>query len=262
MADPIQISAYIICKDEREFLGDCLDSLRDFREIVIVDSGSTDGTLELVGDYRQRGFPIRLIERSWPGYAAQKQFALEQCEEPWCFGIDADERLTPELRDWLAAFRPGDAAAVAFRRVDYLPGYGYPPPSVHAQYQTRLVRKDRVRYGIDVRVHEGLIIDGPVQKVEGPRMLHYRALSIAEAARKASDYAELKAEDLRDRGRRAGFASMTIRPLGRFLKYYLLQRFVLCGIPGLIYSVETAIYVFLTEAKLYRKSLGPAAPPE
>lgn len=262
MSSPIDISAYIICKDERDFLGDCLESLRGFREIVIVDSGSTDGTLELIRDHQARGFPIRLFERAWPGFAAQKQFALEQCTGPWCFGIDADERLSDELRAWLASLNPADKAAYAFRRVDYLPGYGYPPPIVHAQFHPRLVRKDRARYTLDLRVHEGLIFDGPVERVAGPRMLHYRTLSIAEAARKASDYAELKAQDLRDRGRTAGFAALTIRPLGRFLKYYLLQRFLLCGIPGLIYSVEAAIYVFLTEAKLYRKALGPDAPPE
>lgn len=262
MPGPIDISAYVICRDERDFLGACLDSLADFREIVVVDSGSTDGTLDLVRDYVARGFPIRLIERAWPGYAAQKQFALEQCEGPWCFCIDADERLTPELRDWLRAFEPGDAAAVAFRRIDYLPGYGYPPPSVHAQFQTRLVRRNRVRYGLDVRVHEGLEVDGPVRRIDGPRMLHYRRLSVAEAVQKALDYAELKARDMQERGRKASFASMTVRPLGRFLKYYVLQRFFLCGIPGLIYSVETAIYVFLSEAKLYRKSLGADAPDE
>jgi glycosyltransferase involved in cell wall biosynthesis len=258
----IALSAYIICKDEKDFLGDCLESLRGFREIVIVDSGSTDGTLDLIREHQARGVPIKLFEREWPGFAAQKQFALEQCTHPWCFNLDADERLTPELRDWLAKFQPGEQAGIAFKRVDYLPGHGYPPPSVHAQFHPRLVRKERARYDLDLRVHEGLIFDGPVEKVTGPRMLHYRTLSVAEAMEKATGYAELKARDMRDRGRKASFATMTIRPLGRFIKFYLLQRFFLCGLPGLIYSIEAAIYVFLTEAKLYRKSLGPNAPPE
>ncbi|MCO5162769.1 MAG: glycosyltransferase family 2 protein [Mesorhizobium sp.] len=262
MTDPIQISAYIICKNERGFLGDCLDSLRGFREIVIVDSGSTDGTLELIRDYRARGFPIRLIEREWPGFAAQKQFALEQCAGPWCFGIDADERLSDELRTWLAGFVPGDRAAYAFKRIDYLPGYGYPPPAVHARHHERLVRKDRVRYMLDLRVHEGMIFEGPVEKVAQGRLLHFRNLSVTEEIRKASEYATLKAQDMRERGRRTSFAKMTFRPFGRFIKTYLVQRYVLCGLPGLIYAAEVAFYVFLADAKLYRMSLGAGAPPE
>jgi glycosyltransferase involved in cell wall biosynthesis len=263
MPAQIDASAYIICRDEREFLGDCLDSLDGFREIVIVDSGSTDGTLELIAAYRERGLPIRLFERTWPGYSAQKQFALDQCTSDWCFNLDADERLTPELRTWLSTFRPApDEAAVSLDLVDYLPGYGYPPASVHAQSQRRFVRRDRVAYRLDLRVHEGMVFRGTIRKVRGVRIRHFRSMSVAESMQKALHYAELKAQDMRDRGRRSSLATMISRPLGRFFKYYLLHRYVLCGVPGLIYSVDTAIYVFLSEAKLYRKSLGADVPPE
>jgi len=72
----LPISAFIICQNEDAYLGRCIESLSDFSEIVIVDSGSTDGTLALVQSYADKGWPIRLIEETWRGYACQKQFAL------------------------------------------------------------------------------------------------------------------------------------------------------------------------------------------
>ena len=94
----LPISAFIICKNEEAVLGNCIESLKGCAEIVIVDSGSTDGTIELVQEYVARGWPIRFMHQDWLGYAAQKQFALEQCTQPWCLSLDADERLDAELQ--------------------------------------------------------------------------------------------------------------------------------------------------------------------
>ena len=91
-------SAAIICLNEAACIGKCLESLRDFAEIVVVDSGSSDATLTIVDEFMRRGFPIRLIEQAWLGYARQKQFALDQATQPWVFSIDADEWLDDDLR--------------------------------------------------------------------------------------------------------------------------------------------------------------------
>ena len=90
MPDRLPLSAFIICQNEEAYLGRCIESLDLCAEIVIVDSGSSDGTLALIETFVERGFPIRLFHESWRGYAGQKQFALEQCREPWCLNIDAD----------------------------------------------------------------------------------------------------------------------------------------------------------------------------
>ena len=79
-------------------IGACLASLDSCAEIIVVDSGSTDATLDIVRDFSARGWPIKLIERDWPGYAKQKQFALEQATQPWVLSIDADEWLDDALR--------------------------------------------------------------------------------------------------------------------------------------------------------------------
>src|SRR5690349_7513078 len=91
-------SAALICLDEAACIGKCLESLSGFAEIVVVDSGSTDGTLAIVDDFARRGFPIRLVRQPWLGYARQKQLALDLATEPWAFSIDADEWLDEDLR--------------------------------------------------------------------------------------------------------------------------------------------------------------------
>ena len=80
---PLPISATVICKNEEACIGKCLESLAGLAEIVVVDSGSTDGTLAVVEDFARRGLPIRLIRRDWPGYARQKQFALDEARDLW-----------------------------------------------------------------------------------------------------------------------------------------------------------------------------------
>ncbi|MBX3577291.1 MAG: glycosyltransferase family 2 protein [Rhizobiaceae bacterium] len=252
------ISAFIIAKNEAAVLGECLDSLDLCAEIVVVDSGSTDGTLDLVARYQANGFPIRLIHNDWPGFARQKQFALEACAQPWCLNVDCDERLDGDLRDWMATADLSAGAPVAYDipRRDYLAGYGYPPKSVHAQRIVRLVRKGRARYDEHALVHESLLTDGAVAPTPKGALLHFRNLSIAQDAARADAYSTLKAEEKFARGRTTNLARLVFSPFGRFLKSYVAQRYFLCGTPGFIYAGMLAYYVFLTEAKLYRLSLG------
>ncbi|MCV0397601.1 MAG: glycosyltransferase family 2 protein [Rhizobiaceae bacterium] len=258
------LSAFVICKDEARTIGACLESLAGFDDIVVVDSGSTDGTLDIVRELATSGMPIRLFERDWPGYAAQKQFALEQCRHDWCLNLDADEKLDDALRAAIHALptdMPG-VAAYAVRRADWLPGYGYPPRGVHVRSLVKLVHGSRARYDTSQAVHEGFILDGRVGKITTGRILHDRLISISEETPKIANYARLKARALHASGRRASLASIGLNPAGRFLKSYLLQRYFLCGRPGLIYAGMLAVYVFLTEAMLYRLEETPDLPEE
>jgi glycosyltransferase involved in cell wall biosynthesis len=258
------IAAFIVCKNEVAVLGDCLDSLDFCREVVIVDSGSTDGTLDLIEGYRKRGFPIRLIKRDWPGYAKQKQFALEQCRQPWCLSLDSDERLDSDLKATLSTMPLDDASPsrFAFLLRDYLPGYGYPPAAVHAKPIVRLVKKGAARFDETALVHESLTGEGPVATIRPGALLHSRNMSIKREAEKVSFYADLKARDQFSRGRRTNLFKIMFKPIGRFVASYLGQRYFLCGMPGLIYSAMFAQYSFLTEAMLYRLSLGEETPEE
>ncbi len=251
------ISGFVVCRNEVDMLGDALASLDFCREIVIVDSGSTDGTLALIEDHRRQGYPIRLIERPWPGFAAQKQFALEACTEAWCLSLDSDERLDPEMRAALAGLDLAASASNAFalRRRDYLPGYGYQPPAVHAKAMVRLVRKGTARVDEAALVHESILTDGPVEVIARGSILHFRRLTIGQEMAKGAAYARLKAKERFARGRRTNALRLLVNPLGRFLKSYVVHRYFLCGLPGLIYAAMLGQYAFLTEAELYRLGL-------
>lgn len=245
-------------------LGACLDSLAGMAEIVIVDSGSTDGTLDLIAEYQSLGWPIRLFHHDWPGFAAQKQFALDQCRSEWCLSIDCDERLTEDLRQAISdlPLDPAGPVAYSFARLDWLPGYGYASRFVHAHHHTRLFRKSRARFDLSALLHEGLTLDGPVAPIATGRLLHFRNISVGVEFDKANRYATLKAHQKFAAGERSGPGRIVLRPLWRFAKCYVLQRYFLCGIPGFIYAAMLAAYVFLTEAKLYRLGAGSDVPEE
>jgi len=245
-------------------LGPCLDSIAGFGEIVIVDSGSVDGTLDLIAQYRSRGWPIRLLHRDWTGFAAQKQFALDQCAHEWCLSLDCDERLTADLRQAISHLPLGQTGPVAysFARLDWLPGYGYVPRLVHTHRHARLFRRSRAGYDLSALLHEGLVLDGDVVPIPVGRLLHFRNLSVGSELDKANGYATLKARQKFAAGERTGPVRIVTRPLWRFVKSYLLQRYFVCGIPGFIYAALLGIYVFLTEAKLYRLQAGADIPEE
>lgn len=252
----VPISAFVICKNEVEFIADCLDSLDICAEIVVVDSGSNDGTLDLIERYRAKGLPIRLIHNDWPGFAKQKQFALDQCTQSWCLNLDSDERLDPALRTFLlgGAYDRSDIAGWSIPRSEFLPGFGYPPASVHAKPHIRLVRKDRAGYDLDLLVHESLEARGTVERLAQGVILHFRNIPLSQEFAKLNQYARLKALHGHRNGRTSNAAKMIYKPAIQFLKTYVGQRYALCRTPGLIHAVMQATYVFLTEAGLYRLS--------
>jgi glycosyltransferase involved in cell wall biosynthesis len=161
MPAKLLLSAFIICQNEEGYLGNCIESLESCAEIVIIDSGSTDGTAALVQSYIDKGWPIRFLLEPWRGYAGQKQFALDQCSQPWCLNIDSDERLDEPLQALLPSLLEAPADIVGWRiaRRPYLIGYGYTPDKVRERKNLRLIRQDKGAYDLSQKVHEGIVPD-------------------------------------------------------------------------------------------------------
>ena len=218
---------------------------------MIVDSGSTDATASIVEGFATRGFPIRFIHRQWPGYARQKQFALEQASQPWVLSIDADEWLDDELRAHLPELlRAGEeVAGYKLRRAITLYGRPAPaPPITHPERILRLVRAGRARFDENVLVHEGLSVDGETPVAPHGVIRHERALPIDEQMLKEINYARLKARQRVDAGAAPSAFKLVFNPPNYFFRAYVLHRMFLCGRPGFIHAMTGAIYSFLAEA--------------
>lgn len=260
---PLPLSAFVICKDEAGYIENCIRSLDVCSEIVVVDSGSTDGTLGILERLAGEGLPVRVFSRGWPGYAAQKQFALEQCTQPWCINVDADERLDEDLRELLPSLVSAPEKVVGWRvrRRPYLIGYGYSPPHVYERPNLRMVRRGAGGYDLSQRVHEGIRVRGRVKDARRGSLLHYRALPMGEQILKENAYSTLKAGQIFEAGGGRVRWKLLFSPPYYFLRLYFGRRLFLCGWPGFIQAMTGAVYSFLTEAKLFQKQALREHPP-
>ena len=259
----LPMSAFIICLNEEEYLGNCLESLAQCAEIVIVDSGSTDGTAEMVERYNDEGWPIRFMHEDWRGYAGQKQFALEQCTQPWCFSIDADERLDESLKAALPNLLEAPESTVGWRiaRRPHLIGYGYTPEHVRERHNLRLIRNDRGAFDLSQRVHEGIVPDGHVGSSKLGSLLHFRPLPIDEQILKENKYSTLKADQFVAGGKPRHLFKMFANPPAYFVRLYLHHGLWRCGVSGFIQAMTGGVYSFLTESKIYQRYAIEREPP-
>ena len=248
---PLPISATVICKNEEACIGKCLASLDGLSEVIVVDSGSTDGTLAIVRERAGAGQPIRLIEQPWLGYARQKQFALDQAKEDWILSIDADEWLDNDLRAQLPGLLAADPAVAGWELRRTLTLYGSLAPVslwTRPELILRLVRRGRARFDPDLIIHEGLIPEGETRIVERGLLRHERGMPLDQQMGKEIAYAKLKAEQRLERGMKPSWPKLLLNPPIYFLRIFIWNRFFLCGWAGFIHAMTGAIYSFMTEA--------------
>lgn len=251
MLHALPISAAIICLNEQEWIGVCIESLKSCAEIIIVDSGSTDHTLTIIADYQARGYPIRLFHQKWLGYARQKQFACDQATQAWVLSIDADESLDANLQRALPELIGASAEIVGWRLRRNRKLFGVEPKL--AAYTRpakifRLYRNGQAKFDPDDLVHEGLRTGGTVLTCKTGILRHEGAFMADKQLGKEASYARLKAEQKMRDGKKPSLTKLIFSPLWRFLRTLFMDRLILCGAAGLIEAQTQATYAFLTEA--------------
>jgi glycosyltransferase involved in cell wall biosynthesis len=246
------VSACIITFNEERNVMAALESVAFADEIIVVDSRSSDRTREIAASFRgERGGTPRVIERDWPGHVEQKNFAIDQASNDWVLCIDADERVTPELRAGVesALSNPGDAVGYTMaRRTRYLGrwirwGGWYPDRKL------RLFRRSRGRWG-GINPHDHVQVEGPVVDLSGD-LLHFSYRGIEDHLRTIDSFTDIAAREKDLRGTGRPLLGMLFHPPLKFLRMYILKQGFREGKAGLIIASLGALYVFLKYAKLW-----------
>jgi len=251
---PLPLSAVLIAQNAAAQLPDCLASVAFADEIVLVDSGSRDGTAEIAA-----GRGARVVAKAWLGFGPQKQFAVEQARHDWVLCLDADERVSPELAASIRRALEAPAAPVyrMARRNRFLGrwlrhGEGYP------DWCTRLFDRRHAHWSDDA-VHEKVLCAAAPGTLQGD-LLHESAEDLGRYLEKQNRYTALAARQLYERGRSAGIAELLLSPLVRFVKFYLLRLGFLDGLPGLLHIAIGCATSFMKYAKLIELQRARRAP--
>jgi glycosyltransferase involved in cell wall biosynthesis len=244
------LSAVVITFNEEERLRACLESLVWADELVVVDAESTDKTVQIA-----REFTDRVWVRPWPGFAAQKNFAIEQATGDWILSVDADEEVSPELKE--------EIGAVLSDRGDGADGYRVPRRNIfwgrwvrhgglYPDWQLRLFRRGRGRF-VDHAVHESVKVTGTVGRLRAP-LVHRSYRRVADFLARADRYSTLAAEAWIRSGRPARVGDLVWRPLGRFLGMYVVRAGFLDGWRGFLLACLYAYYVFIRSMKVWERA--------
>ena len=250
-SERLPLSAVLITRNAAGQLAECLASASFCDEIVIVDSGSEDATVEIA---ERHG--ARVIPSAWRGFGPQKQFAVEQAKHDWVLCIDADERVSDRLRESIIAVLPAPARCVPsgtfqawrFARCNkfmgrYLKhGEGYP------DWSLRLFDRRVARWSDDA-VHEKVIAGGETGTLQGD-LLHDSAESLESYFAKQNRYSSLAADAALARGERANVLRLLLSPLLRFIKFYFFRLGLLDGLPGLVHILVGCGASFAKYAKM------------
>jgi len=234
------LSVIIIALNQEANIGECLASVRFADEIVVVDTGSTDRTVELA-----RIGGARVVATSWQGFARTKNFALDQARMDWVFSLDTDERVPAALRDEILAIvsANGPRNGYLVPRKNYFGGRWVRNLGWYPDYTLRLWRRGQGRFR-DREVHEGVEVPGPVGILKTP-IDHYSYKNLQEYADRQDRYARLAAREMAKQGRRPRPGELWWRPFFTFLKLYFLKKGFLEGSLGLALARAVSRYNFL-----------------
>ena len=254
----VPLSVCIITYNEEDNIQGALETVKWADDLVVVDAHSTDRTVAIA-----QACAARVFVRDWPGFVAQKNFAVEQARHEWILSLDADERLSPALQEEVQRLCATGMQADAY----YMPRRAYfldrwiAHSGWYPDYKLRLFRKSQTRWSGGT-VHESPQVTGTVRYLQGD-LWHYSYRDLAHNLQTIDRYSTFGAQKLFAAGKQAHWYDMTLRPALTFAKKYLLRQGFRDGYPGLFIAVLTAYSTFAKYAKLWELQYtrrGAAAP--
>ena len=240
------ISALIITFNEEENIVDCLESVKWCDEIVIVDSFSEDKTVELASQYTEK-----VYLHKFDNFASQRNYALEKVESDWVLVIDADERVTEELKVEISDVLSSDNSVQAYEipRKNYFLGKWVKYCGWYPDYTLRLFKNNQqLKY--KGKVHENIRTDMKVRNMESP-LIHYTYQDLTDYLEKINNYTTLWAEEKHRKGKQTSMLYILLRSMFEFIQKYFFRKGFLLGSQGLILSCILTYYVFLKYVKLW-----------
>ena len=245
-----KISISVIAKNEVDRISRLLKSVKFADEVLVVDSGSTDGTQEVC-----KKLEAKVVFHEWPGYAAQKQFAMDYTTSEWILNLDADEEisgpLAKEIQDAIKNVSP-DVSAFSMPRLSRYLGKWIKHGGWYPDRKVRLVRRGKGMWKGE-GLHEQLIVNGKIEQLSEP-ILHHVYRNISDQVATINRFSDIYSVD---RGPTGGWFVLagTVHALGKFVECYLWKLGFLDGIPGLVIAMNSAWYVFLKHAKAWESGL-------
>lgn len=238
------ISAVVITHNEEENIRDCLESIKWADEIIVVDSGSQDKTIEIAKEYTDRVFT-----KEWEGFGRQKEYAKSLVKYDWVLSIDADERVTSELKEEILK-SPLDEDAYYIPRKFYWLSKWMKYGGCGGEKYIRLFKRDKARFS-DEHIHERLIVDGKIGNLKN-HILHYSYKNISDYFERFNKYSSLEA--LKKKDLKGGFVFQIFLSFLDFIKRYIFKLGFLDGIPGLLWALFSSFHRLVKYAKVWEKS--------
>ena len=242
----VALSVVIPTFNEAQNIASCIQSVEELAdEIIVMDNFSSDGTADIA-----RSMKASVFEREFDNFSLNKNAAIEKTTKDWILLLDADERLTPELRtEIMQTISAPSASAYRIKRDTFYCGRKVRCWSNKSV--TRLFRKGKARYDPAKLVHEELVVNGGGIETLQHSLQHYTFRSFEQYLPKVHSFTTLAAREAFQKGNRAGLLSLSIYPLLRFVRTYFFKGGILDGVPGLMISWLSAYTVYLKMAKLW-----------
>lgn len=257
MAAHVTLTVVIVAKNESRNIAECVASASFADEVLVLDSGSTDDTADLA-----RAAGARAVQTDWPGYGPQVARGIAMAQGEWVLSLDADERITPALREEiLAAVRDGACDGYRIPRLSEFCGRFIHHSGWRPDYTLRLGRREKSGF-TDHFLHAHMTVDGRIGDLRAS-LIHYSYPDLRDVLEKLDRYSSGHAKDLHARGRRGGLPKAVVHGLFAFLRSYVLRLGFLDGAHGLmlaIYNAEYTYYKYLKLMFLQRPPVRPSWP--